>query len=330
MPTPEAPDAGGPLTGHAWGPTGARIIHTLDDVAATLEDPASRIWLDVEDASEEMLGHLAQTLELHHLVAEDIIERNQRAKLVIWEEGLHLVLFAMRFDDEVSIAEVDIVLGRRFLLTSHPPTWRPIERLDLGARSVGHLLEQGTDMLLYAVIDPIVDGYFPVIDRISDEIEGLEDDVARRSDGSIVDRLFRVRRSLLEVRHAVSPEREILNQLSNRDIPFIDASRRLYFRDVYDHTIRITDELDTHRELAGAVLESYLSSINNSLSDVMKRLTAVTAVLAGVGAAAGIFGMSEAASALALPGPVGFWLVAGVVAAIGIAVFAYFRRIDWI
>jgi len=127
-----------------------------------------------------------------------------------------------------------------------------------------------------------------------------------------------------------SPVREILNQLSNRDMPLIDPAHRLYFRDVYDHTVRVTDELDTHRELANGVLDAYLTSVNNNLSEVMKRLTAITAVLAGVGAAAGIFGMSEAASALNLPAPLGFWLVVSVVVAIGVVVFVYFRRIDWI
>jgi magnesium transporter len=141
-------------------------------------------------------------------------------------------------------------------------------------------------MLLYALIDPIVDGYFPVIDRISDDIDELEQDVVAGTGTDIVERLFRIRRSLLEIRHLVSPEREILNQLSNREISLIDPARRLYFRDVYDHTIRVTDELDTHRELANGVLDAYLTSVNNNLSEIMKRLTAITAVLAGVGAAA--------------------------------------------
>jgi magnesium transporter len=113
-------------------------------------------------------------------------------------------------------------------------------------------------------------------------------------------------------------------------MPLIDPDHRLYFRDVYDHTIRVTDELDTHRELATGVLDAYLTSVNNNLSEIMKRLTAITAVLAGVGAAAGLFGMSEAASSLALPAPLGFWLVVAAVLAVGVVVFVYFRRIDWI
>ena len=306
------------------------LVHALDELATVLEDPDARIWVDGEDATEATLVRLGVMLGLHELVAKDIIERRQRAKIVAWDEGVHLVVFALAHDGELIVSEVDIVLGRRFLLTSHPASWQPSEVLREAGLGVSSLLTEGMDMLLYALLDPIVDGYFPVIDRLSDEIDALESDVMDRSSPEIVERILRLRRSLLEVRHLVSPEREIFNQLSTRSLQFIASDRRVYFRDLYDHTIRATDELDTHRELVGGVLDAYLTSVNNNLSDVMKRLTAITAVLAGVGAAAGIFGMSEAASALGLPAPMGFWLVSAVVAVIGVLVFAYFRRIDWI
>ena len=180
------------------------------------------------------------------------------------------------------------------------------------------------------MVDPVVDGYFPIIDRLSDEIDMLEDQVVANPSKPVLERLFRIRRDLLEVRHMVGPEREVFNQLTNRDNPLIAEGRLIYFRDVYDHLIRVTDELDTHRELISGALEAYLSTINNGMSDIMKRLTAVTAVLAGIGAAAGIFGMSEAGGALNLVEAPGFWIVTGFVLLIGVAVFFYFRRIDWI
>jgi magnesium transporter len=110
----------------------------------------------------------------------------------------------------------------------------------------------------------------------------------------------------------------------------VDDATLVYYRDVYDHLVRVTDELDTHRELLAGALEAYLSTVNNTLSDVMKRLTAVTAVLAGVGAVAGIFGMSEAVSAFDLREGSGFWIVTGVVLLVGLAITWWFRRIDWI
>ena len=168
----------------------------------------------------------------------------------------------------------------------------------------------GIDMLLYALIDPMVDGYFPVIDRISDEIDQLEDDVmeatttrSSRGCSMFAERWSRCATSSLQSGTSSSSSRTARCRSSR-------TPTALYFRDVYDHTLRVTDELDTHRELVSGVLDAYLTSVNNNLSDVMKRLTAITAVLAGIGAAAGIFGMSEAATALGLPGPIGFWLVA--------------------
>lgn len=318
------------LVAHIWSTNVLRVVHGLTEIGAALDDADALLWVDVEDASAETLTELAAMFGLHHLVAEDIIERNQRAKIVHWDDSLHLVMFALHHDGDLTSTEVDVVLGPRFLITSHPPEWRPMAALGSNGRSVAALLAQGTDLLLYALVDELVDGCFPVIDLISDQIDQLEVDVVSGKGSAVVERLFRVRRSLLEVRHLVSPEREILNQLSNRESPLISETHRLYFRDVYDLTVRITDELDTHRELASGVLDAYLSSINNSLSEVMKRLTAITAVLAGVGAAAGLFGMSEAAAALGLPGNLGFWVVTGVVLAIGLAVYLYFRRIGWI
>jgi magnesium transporter len=334
----DAADTGTPASteivrAYVWTPRGMRVLQTVDAVTGCLSEPEARVWIDVEDATEETLTHLATVLGLHKLVAMDITERRQRAKITIWDDGIHLVLFALEHDGELMVSEVDFVLGERFLLTSHPPTWRPIEALAGDHhRDVDQIMAFGIDMLLYAILDPMVDGYFPVIDRISDELDALEDDVLRRAGArdSIVGRLFHVRRTLLEVRHLVSPERDVFFQLSNRETPFVEERHRLYFRDVYDHTLRVSDELDTHRELAGGVLDAYLTSVNNDLSEIMKRLTAITAVLAGVGAVAGVFGMSEAASVFGLPHAVGFWLVSAIVVAMGVAVFVYFRRIDWI
>jgi magnesium transporter len=145
-----------------------------------------------------------------------------------------------------------------------------------------------------------------------------------------VERLFDLRRSLLEVRHTISPERELFNQLTNREDPLIARDRIIYFRDIYDHLIRITDELDSYRELVSGALEAYLSTINNNLSEIMKRLTAVTAILAGIGAIAGIFGMSEAGAAFGLIEAPGFWLVTAFCVVFGMALAYFFHRIDWI
>ena len=126
--------------------------------------------------------------------------------------------------------------------------------------------------------------------------------------------MFDLKRELIEVRRSISPVREVFNQLTNRDMPLIDDDEIVYFRDVYDHLIRLTDELDMYRELAASTLDVYLTQVNNNLSVIMKRLTGVTVILAGIGAVAGIFGMSEANAAIGGGEAGGFWVVTGVVA----------------
>ena len=319
-----------PLWALAWSERdGPRELHTFDEVEAAYGDRSTRLWVDLTDAQRDLLVALGGVLSIHHLVMEDVLERNQRAKIELTGEALHLVMFALSYSGEIVANEVDIVVGERFLLTSHEagldPRAAPFMR-----RNPTAYLSGGTDYLLWALADWLVDDYFPVFDRLGDEIDELEDDVMRRPSAWIVERLFQIRRELLVIRHAVNPQREIFNQLTNRDLGLIQRERILYFRDVYDHLIRLTDELDSYRELVGTAMDIYLSQINNNLNEVVKRLTAVTVILAGLGAVAGIFGMSEAGSALAGGEGIGFWLVSlGLVGLAGLAAI-YFRRIGWI
>jgi magnesium transporter len=175
-----------------------------------------------------------------------------------------------------------------------------------------------------------VDGYFPVLDAIEDEIDALQDDVIAKPNSWTLERLFALKRQLIGLRRAMSPAREIFNQLTNRDLALVKPEHIVYFRDVYDHLIRVTDELDNDRELVAGTLEVYLSTINNNLSVIMKRLTGVTVILAGIGAVGGLFGMSEAGAALGGGEAGGFWIVVGLVIAGAALTALWLRRIDWI
>ena len=299
-------------------------LTSIDGVTRAVAEPGTRVWVDLEDAQPADFEALGKCLAIHPLVLEDIVERNQRAKVEFTDQLMHLVVFALVYRDTLESVELDILLGTDFLLTSHPPEWQPMKAGNVARLGAAHFLAKGPDVALYAVLDAIVDGYFPMVDRLSEVTDELEDLVIAQPSKQVIERLFEVRRGLLLVRKVVTPEREVLNQLTNRENELIAPPTLIYFRDVYDHLVRITDELDTHREMLSSALEAYLSTVNNNLSEIMKRLTAVTAVLAGVGAAAGIFGMSEAFNAG------GFWVVVAIVIAVGVATFAYFRKIDWI
>ena len=185
------------------------------------------------------------------------------------------------------------------------------------------LLARGTDYLLWALLDFIVDDYYPVFDRIEDTIDDLEDRIVSRPEKDTLDQLFSLKRQLVELRHVSSPQREVFNQLTNRVLPFIAPEHVVYFRDIYDHAVHLSDEYDGFRELVSAALDVYLSTVNNNLSLIMKRLTGITVVFAGLGAFAGIFGMSEAGAAFARTEAAGFWIVTASIIALSLLILAH-------
>jgi magnesium transporter len=302
----------------------------IAELPKALRRRGARLWIDVCGADAQLKGRISAILKLHPLLVEDIAERDQRAKLEQVGELLHAVMFSLGFDDgQIFERELDFVLGEHYLLSNHSVWWDPRATRHLRA-GVADVLARGADYLLWALADDVIDSYFPILDQLGDEIDDLEDQVVNRADRSLLERLFDLKRQLIQIRRVTSPQREMFNALSSREDKFISVENRLYFRDAYDHLIRLTDELDTYRELASATLEAYLSTVNNNLSSIMKRLTGVTVVVAGIGAIGGIFGMSEAQSAFRLDEGPGFWIVAtGSLVLAGLAA-AVLHRIDWI
>jgi magnesium transporter len=315
----------------------AALTELASAFAATGAAARGTLWIDLADPDAALVEGVAASVGLHPLIAEDVVHGNQRSKVEVTDGLVHLVVFALEYAEEarglvpdrVLAREIDLVLGDGFLLSAHPAEWQPWAG-DHFRSGVAEVMRSGPDHLLWAIVDGIVDGYFPFADRLEDLIDRLQDEVVGSPDRTTLEQLFQLKRDLIAVRRAVSPVREILNQLTNRELALIDPDEVLYFRDVYDHVIRLADELDTDRELVAATVEIYLSTINNNLSLIMKRLTGVTVILAGIGAIAGIFGMSEAGGAFAGAEAIGFWLVTVGVVAIAVAAAIVLRRFGWI
>jgi magnesium transporter len=301
----------------------------VDELAGLVRARGARVWIDLTAPSPATVHAVAAELGLHPLIAEDIVESNERAKLQLEGEVIHVVLFSLYRDGDVHEEEVDFVLGRGWLLTAHSASWDPNQahQLRLG---VAGLLERGPDFLMWALADAIVDAYFPIFDALGDEIDAAQDAVLAEPTSETLERVFRLKRELIQIRHVLAPSREIFAQLTSRELGQIGDAAVFYYRDVYDHLVRLNDEFESHRELIASTLDVYLSTINNNLTVIMKRLTGVTVILAGVGAIAGLGGMSEAAAALAGKEAPGFYLV--VVLTLGLAAAATFvlRRFGWL
>jgi magnesium transporter len=301
----------------------------LGHLKAWLKHPDSSVWIDLAGPSPSQVEDIGKVLGLHPLIVEDVLEGNQRAKIETTDGLVHIVLFALDRSENVAVNEIDLVLGTGYLLTVHDRAWDPRHSHHLRDGLEG-ILARGPDHLLWAISDDIVDGYFPYADRLGDAIDAVQDAVIAKATPDTLERLFILKRELIEVRRASSPTREVFNQLTNRDIALIDPGELVYLRDVYDHVIRLTDEMDNYRELASSTLDVYLTQVNNNLSVIMKRLTGVTVILAGVGAVAGIFGMSEASAAFAGGESIGFWLVTVASVAVATVAAVVLRKIGWI
>jgi magnesium transporter len=318
-----------PLRIHSWRAGRLGTSTNVDDLAEIVGAKGSRTWIDLTSPSPELVHATARALGLHPLIAEDIVESNERAKVQLVGDVIHVVAFVLDRDGEVEAHEVDFVLGRGFLLSAHSNAWDPATAHQL-RMGLGPLLERGADFVLWALVDTIVDGYFPVFDRLGDEIDEVQDAAVETPVRATLERVFRLKRELIRIRHVLAPSREVFAQLTSREFALISEPNTFYFRDVYDHLIRLNDELDAFRELVAGSLEIYLSTINNNLSTIMKRLTGVTVILAGIGAIGGLFGMSEAASALSGAEGPGFYIILGTTFVVAVAGVWFLRRIDWL
>jgi magnesium transporter len=305
---------------------GASALSRLPDL---VRNPDAYVWVDLTSPTPKQAEEIVGAFALHPLILESVLEGDQRAKVETIEDVLHIVLFHLAYSERVIAAEVDLVLGVDYLLTVHDGSYdaRSGNHLSTG---IGPILKHGPDHLLWAICDDLVDSYFPFADRLGDAIDDLQDEVIRQTSPVAIERLFELKRELIQTRRAISPVREVFNQLTNRDESLIDDEEIVYFRDIYDHVIRLTDELDNYRELTAATLDIYLTQVNNNLSIVVKRLTGVTVILAGIGAIAGLFGMSEATNVVGGGQAVGFWGITAFILLLAAGAAVVLRRIGWI
>jgi magnesium transporter len=254
----------------------------------------SNLWLHLDAPSDEELRFLQEHLKIHDLTLEDIVHQNQRPKLESFDEYVYLAVHPlMRKENwQIEPSELDLLLGRRWIVSAHyGPLPGLIENTRLHDRIPG-AVGRGPDFLLYTLLDLVVDAYFPLLDEIEDEVESLEERLLARASSVNMSRLLALKRCLVQIRRAVSPQREVFNQLTHHDFPFIQPGNLVYFRDVYDHLIRITEEVDSLRDILSSVLEIYLASTSNQLNVTMKRLTAWGTIFVVITAIAGIYGMN--------------------------------------
>ncbi len=302
----------------------------LASLADALHDPQSTVWVDVEGESAESLAALAGQFDLHPVTLEDFVNRNQRPKIEEFEQYVFVVIHALRpiRDDELETDELHVALKRNCLLTVHDGPLHAVKRIFDRCAVDPRPLQNGTSFLLYLLSDAVVDGYFPVLDALGDEIDSLEDAVVETPARARMRRIFEIKRVVVQLRKIVSPQREVYNALSRRDYPYIDARTAVYFRDVHDHLVRAFEIIDSSRDLVANTLDAYLASISVRLGQVMKQLTVIATIFMPLSFLTGFFGMNftripfDRAWLLAL--------VLAMMAGLPVAMLILFARRGWL
>ncbi len=308
----------------------------LDQLDRLLEEPGNLVWLDITDPRPEDVRLLQGELKLHALAVEDLEKRRQRPKIDTYRDQHVIVTYEIRTDGsgtrpatDFDLAELHLFASARHLVSVHwgaSPALEDVrERFEERVAAVGHSI----GALLYAILDAVVDGYFPLLDRLSDRIDALEDDIVNGQQGSSTLReVLTIKRELLELRRVLAPQREVANALLRRHVEELDDEAAPYYQDLYDHLVRVLDALDLYRDLVTSALDANLSVTSNTLNAVMKRLTAFTVVLMLPTLVASFYGMNfTALPGLHSPLALAITVAAMLVMMVGTAV--YFKAKDW-
>jgi magnesium transporter len=272
-------------------------VETPGDINALpglLEDPNCLVWVDAEAEPRETLEALADRFALHPVTLDDFIGRDQRPKVEEFEQYVFLVVHALRAirGDELDTDELHLALRQHALLTVHARPIDHVSRVFDRCLKDPRILQNGPSFLVYLLSDALVDGFFPILDTLGDEIDALEDAVIQNPGRTQMRQVFEVKRVLVQLRKVVSPQREVYNALSRRDYPYIESRTAVYFRDVHDHLVRAFEMIDSYRDLVGNTLDAYLAAISNRLGQVMKQLTVIATIFMPLSFLTGFFGMN--------------------------------------
>lgn len=291
------------------------------------------IWVDVDGLGDvEKIAEIGRLFNLHPLALEDVVNQNQRSKVEEYDDNYFIVVHAPRLEKhDFTAHQLSLIMGGDFVITFHQQMKDRVEAIKQNLQKQGaKIAEFGADYLAYTILDTIVDQYFPILEKFGELTDDTEDQMLVSPKASSVGYAHTLKRELLEMRRAIWPFRDALAVLIRNDsTPLITAESRPYFRDLYDHTVRVIDLIETYREVTSDLMDIYLSSVNNRTNEVMKRLTAITTIMMPLTLITGIYGMNFEN----MPETrtwYGYFIALAVMGVIAIGLLIYFYRLGWV
>jgi len=300
----------------------------------SFKETATVTWINIDGVHDsELVGKLGSHFGVHPLILEDIMTTAQRPKMEDLGDYIYVVLRMLTCEkdkDGVFSEQVSLILGPNFVISFQESAggdvFDPVrDRIRTGK---GRLRTLGPDYLAYALIDAIVDNYFLVLEKIGERVEVLEEDLVTNPDQETLHEMHVLKREMIYVRRSVWPLREVISGLERAESPLIKQTTGIFLRDVYDHTIQVIDTVETYRDMLSGMLDIYLSSVSNRMNQVMKVLTIIATIFIPLTFLAGVYGMNFKFMP-ELEWRWGYFVIVGIMLAIGITMVVIFRRKKW-
>ncbi|WP_420321397.1 magnesium/cobalt transporter CorA [Flagellimonas sp.] len=308
----------------------------LDVIEDTFKyiDSAPITWININGLNHvDAIAKIGEYCRLHPLILEDIANTHQRPKLDEYEDYLFVVLKMLHYgsEEQLHIEHVSFVLGNGFVLSFQEADGDVFDPVRNRLRNTkGRIRANGADYLLYALMDAVVDNYFTLIEKVGDKIEALEDSLFEN--GSADDITYEIqhfKKEILKIRRAVSPLREVVSRIEKSDHKFISEKTQLYLRDLYDHIIQVSENIDIYREMIWGLMDIYLTTISNKMNEVMKVLTIIASIFIPLTFLAGIYGMNFE-NMPELRFRYGYFVLWGIMVTIFVGLIYYFKRKKWL
>lgn len=302
-----------------------------------VKDPSAIVWLDLTGETAKDRQRLLQTFSLAPLTVTTLADPDERARLAVTPSYVHLIAHGLAFDVETLEAatpKLDIVFGSNWVVTAHaePLAWlNELWDAAHSGKTEEHVMSRGAPYLVYAVLDSLVDSYFPVLDTLDDLIDELENKAVVYTSNDVQARIFSVKRSLAYMRRVISPQVEVANGLITRTGELIPRDAEPYFAEVHDHLVRAFEVLDSYRDLMSGLLDVYLTTVSNRLNVIMKQLTIIATIFMPITFITGVFGQNFGYMPQVLhDSGANFWLVLLAMAIISGTQIWYFKRRGWL
>ncbi len=308
--------------------------HDVADVEALarFRDGPEVAWIEVNGLGDEAgLRRIGEIFEIHPLALADVVNVPQRPKVDSYEKHDLIIAWMARLDAEglCRLEQVSFVLGPRFVVSFEEEGEDVFDPVRARLRGGALIRSMGADYLAYALIDTLIDGFYPVIEAVGDALEELEEETVQRPTRGTLGRIHAARRLILTLSRAMRQHRDALSGLARGDDPRVSQAVHVYFRDAYDHAVQINEVLESYREIAVSLMEVYLSSVSNRMNEVMKVLTVIATIFIPLTFLVGIYGMNFDY----MPELRAWWAYPAVWAVmIGVAgsMWVYFRRKGWV